>query len=221
MFFSLRYNWFLTAERLHDKHNCTGPYGNHQFVPMVRGLSSWDDKITDQNLPPSVKYILGFNEPDHAHASNITPEVAAQHWKSDIEPHAAGKILVSPAVTSIHWLAQFFHFCTGCRVDHIAVHKYDCNAANVMDFLRRVWQRFRRPIWLTEFSCPHSTDPNEQLQLMKELLPQLEAAPFVYRYAWFATRTLKSGWVTPAVNLLHTDSPTLTTIGQFYNNFGT
>lgn len=186
---------------------------------MVWGLKRWDGNITVNNIPSTARYILGYNEPDHTDQAHMSPEVAAQHWKNDIEPHGHGKILVSPAVTNLNWLTQFFHYCKHCRVDHIAVHKYACSASVIMNMLKDAWHRFHKPIWLTEFSCPHSTDPNQQLQFMKDLLPQLESAHYVYRYAWFVSRTLKSGWVTPAVNLLHNNSPTLTTLGHYYNNF--
>jgi hypothetical protein len=38
-------------------------------------------------------------------------------WK-EVEKNGVGKVLVSPAVTDIHWLEQFFHECHNCRVDH-------------------------------------------------------------------------------------------------------
>ena len=213
--FHFRYDWKQRQEIDLLRNNCTGPH-RPGYVPMIWGLRRMDKPI---NITSTGKYLLGFNEPDHVDQAHLTAAVAAQHWKTDIEPHGHGKILVSPAVTNLNWLTDFFHHCKHCRVDHIAIHKYSCHAAEVMNMINEAWRRFHRPIWLTEFSCPHSTDPKEQLIFMKDILPRLEASPHVFRYAWFVTRALTSGWVTPAASLLNHDDSTLTPLGQYYNNF--
>jgi hypothetical protein len=79
------------------------------------------------------------------------------------------------------------------------------------------WDRFHKPIWLTEFACPQKNSVNDQLHYMRSLLPRLEAASYVYRYAWFVSRTHGDGWIYPAANLLDMNGPHLTTLGHYYN----
>lgn len=156
----------------------------------------------------------------------MTPSMAASHWKQ-VTKHAQGKILVSPSAApcghcqydTIAWFEEFFRLCDGCRVDHIATHAYYCNTDQFMNYLKRIWDRFHKPIWVTEFACMRTTSVNVQLQFMKEILPKLETAPFVFRYAWFATRWNGDGFVTSSSSLLHQDSSQLTTLGHYYNNF--
>ena len=183
---------------------------------MVWGLSSLHKLL---NFSDDSRYVLGFNEPDHSDQAHLTPVQAAAEWKN-LESKATGKILVSPAFTNIHWFDEFFQACTGCRIDHIATHVYSCNAGHVMNVLHNIWNRYHKPIWLTEFSCPHSVSADTQLHFMKQILPRLEAASYVFRYSWFVTRWLhEDGWVTKSASLLQPDSSHFTTLGAYYNNF--
>jgi hypothetical protein len=74
-------------------------------------------------------------------------------------------------------------------------------------------------IWLTEFSCPEHPSAAFQLSYMKEVLPRLEAAPYVYRYSWFESRVSTTGWIGREVSLLEQNSSQLTELGRFYMNF--
>ena len=55
----------------------------------------------------------------------------------------------------------------------------------------RVPSRYNKPIWLTEFMCAESGDVDiakdqaGQMAFMREVIPELEADPDIYRYAWF------------------------------------
>merc|ERR1712013_469839 len=53
---------------------------------------------------------------------------------------------------------------------------------------------YGKKIWLTEFACPMTSDPNTIKQYMQEVLPRLEAADYVDRYAWFASRFATQDW---------------------------
>ena len=88
--------------------------------------------------------------------------------------------------------------------------------------------RFGRKVWFTEFAKPSTKDPNVELEYMKEILPKLEASDAVWRYSWFVTRWPYGQWTCPdadewyidrAVSLLEQDSPTLTALGKFYDEF--
>lgn len=154
---------------------------------------SWGNgtQFPNYNIQTVAKYLLGFNEPNHVAQSNLTPEQAAQLWPY-LEQIAddMNLILVSPAVApcgkncvvekSDQWLREFFGNCSGCRVDHIAVHVYYCTVEDVMKFIETIYE-FNRPIWVTEFSCPDELNTTAQLEFMKAILPEFEKNPNIFR----------------------------------------
>ncbi|XP_045209805.2 uncharacterized protein LOC123561474 [Mercenaria mercenaria] len=214
------YDWRMDLPFWHEKVSKVCPPSTDQSMPPHVPMIKVYNNHTVLNIPVDAPYILGFNEPNH---KNMTPQQAADAWP-EIEKHSHGKPLVSPATAGkdFHWYDEFFRLCHGCRIDYIAAHLYSCDAHQTMSYLQKLHHRYHKKVWLTEFACSHSTDENQQLHLMQTLLPQLEAAPYVYRYAWFEARithTLGNGFISTAASLLHKDSSTLTTIGHFYNNF--
>jgi len=104
-------------------------------------------------------------------------------------------------------------------VDYLATHGYWCDANTMMHYLQDLWNRFHKKIWLTEFSCPQKHSVHEQLAYMKAVLPRLEAADYVYRYAWFTSRFHGDGWIPQEASLLNQGSSSLTELGQYYVNF--
>lgn len=72
-------------------------------------------------------------------------------------------------------------------------------------------------IWLTEFQPYNGGTPEDYLHFMKQVLPRLEAAPFVYRYSWYTTRTLRRQLGNGS--LLDHHSVALTELGRFYMQF--
>lgn len=168
--------------------NCTNlDQYKHTYIPMIWGHQA----LINMNISDAASYILGFNEPNHFEQSNITAKQAAIYWR-ELERKSRDKLLVSPAaskcthVTGCHgdameWFDEFFENCKGCRVDYLATHMYKCNANTVMNFLEGLYQRYGLQIWLTEFACPYSSDPEEELKFMEDIIPRLEAAPFVFR----------------------------------------
>ncbi|KAK7098011.1 uncharacterized protein [Littorina saxatilis] len=187
------------------------------YVPMVWG---WH-KNGQNNGHDFGHYdtVLGFNEPNHRKQSNITYEQAARFWPV-LEKQAGSRTLVSPSAAPcgnscqgnvIPWFTGFFQECKGCRVDYLATHYYGCNADHAMAYLKDLWNRFHRKIWLTEFNC-NQGGKSHILQYMKHILPRLEAAPFVHRYAWFGNHLTDAG-------LLESNSSALTELGRFYMQF--
>jgi hypothetical protein len=75
-----------------------------------------------------------------------------------------------------------------------------------MDYLQQIWNRYKKPIWLTEFACPQDKSADDQLQFMKAILPRLESASYVFRYSWFVSRNTENLFTTKAVSLLHQNS---------------
>ncbi|KAK3589414.1 hypothetical protein CHS0354_020743 [Potamilus streckersoni] len=218
------YDWSETP--FYHTHQQCGPLKTGR-VAMVWGWRLHAD--LPLHIAHDSEYVLGFNEPNFYKQANITPQAAVQHW-AEIEAHSHGKPLVSPAAApcSAHdscmsngeeWLAEFFQLCKNCRIDFIATHAYWCNPDSTMNYLKRLWDHFHKPIWLTEFSCPQTHSEDRQLQYMKEILPRLEAAHFVFRYSWYVHRKMTNGWTTTSTSLLHQHNSNLTTLGEYYNNF--
>ena len=184
----IRYSWHIDMtyydQKVNHGHGCPAGTKNTlpHYMPMVKTFNQHTDLSV---LDPHAPFILGFNEPNHkdeAHGG-LTPQHAADAWRQ-IEQHSHGIRLVSPAMAGedYKWLDEFFKLCNGCRIDYIAAHKYSCDANEIMGFMNRLWHRYHKKIWLTEFACPLSTSEDQQLHLMQKLLPQLEAAPFISRF---------------------------------------
>ena len=222
----LRYDWAETPW-YHSNNHCHNQQRSGR-VPMVWG---WRRNIDyPMHIPGGSNTVLIFNEPNFHAQANLAAADAARIWKNEIQPKLNGKTLVGPAAAlcgsktqcydnSYEWFTEFFQHCSGCHVDYIATHAYFCNADQTMDMLQRLWNMFHKPIWLTEFACPQSYSVDQQLNYMKAVLPRLEAANYVAKYAWFTTRTKGDGWITSAASLLDQHSSTLTRLGQYYNNF--
>ncbi|XP_060594406.1 uncharacterized protein LOC132748786 isoform X1 [Ruditapes philippinarum] len=192
-----------------------------EFIPLI-WKSRWNGAI-HMNISSNASYVMVLNEPDQAVQTNMSAQQVADLWP-EIEKHSHEKPILSPAPAhhNFQWLDEFFRVCNGCRIDYVAAHAYSCNANHIMSYLEKLYHRYNKEIWLTEFACPKSTDEHQQLHLMKTLLPKLEAAPYVLRYSWFMARVKRifdGGFITPAASLLHNDSSTLTMIGHYYNNF--
>ena len=223
---SIRYDWRLYSDYVADKGCSSQPPYNR--VPMVWGYRS--GKNLSGLIPEGTEYVLGFNEPNHSPQSNLTPQQAVEGWR-EIERVAGYRKLISPAAApcgagppkclnnTIEWFDEFFRLCTGCRVDFLATHKYSGNPQGTLHFLESLYNRYGLRIWLTEFSRPNTGDEDAILAYMQGVLPLLEAADFVYKYSWFVQRRVDDKFVHRETSLLEQDSPTLTTLGQFYNNY--
>ena len=216
---SCRYDW-ASQPNAHEASHCHG-HPRQPHFPMQWGW--WSN--THTNLRNSDHFVLGFNEPNHGNQANLRPDVAATYWmKMQNETH--GKTLVSPSAAPggymqpVEWFTEFFHHCQGCKVDFLATHAYWCNAHQVMDYLHDLYTRFGKKIWLTEFCCQYTTNPDDQLNFMKQILPLLEKAHYVDRYSWFIHRvTSEHGFVTKSASLLEPYNSDLTPLGHYYNNF--
>lgn len=219
----LRYDWLMAPNYLKRQH-CNETHPGH--IPMVWGGGFHNDSFA--KLPSDVNTLLGFNEPNIKAHSNLMPAEAGRVWKI-IEALNPGKTLVGPAASQCghncnvgdakHWYLEFFKHCPDCKVDYIATHIYVCHAQQLMNTLRDLWDTFHIPIWLTEFSCPHTHNPHAQLAFMKEILPQLEAADFVHRYSWFTHRYNNTNFVMSSTSLVEPHTNRLTALGHYYNNF--
>jgi hypothetical protein len=200
-----------------------------EFVPMIWGAGS-----LNAALPAGSKYVLGFNEPNFKAQANLTPAQAAADWPSvEAAARATGALIVSPAVNfcgsasnssqctvatitdPYTYLKDFFAACTGCKVDYVAVHWYNCDLPSLRGYIEgngaglQGFLQFGKPIWLTEFSCDGSHTAAQQKAYMQAAVPYLESNPNILRYAWFSASNIASA-------LLANPDGSLTDLGKTY-----
>lgn len=100
-----------------------------------------------------------LHRPQQSGQSNLSAQDGANLWKAYLEPlKAQGLRLGSPAPSSAPsgktWLLDFLTACAGgCTVDFIALHWYDINSTEFIQYLEDFHNTFQRPIWVTEWAC--------------------------------------------------------------------
>ncbi len=205
-----------------------------EFVPMFWGAGNVNtnniNKLINLKNQGKIKYVLGFNEPDLSEEANMTVEQALNLWP---QLESIGLPLVSPATSypSLNpdsWFVQFMDGVQtrGLRVDYIAVHLYvGGNPGTYIKILQDVYAKYGKPIWITEFAVRDDNTggnpannmytPEMILTFMQNLLPQLEALDFVYRYAWFNPSPTMAGlWPCALFN----QNGSLNTLGEYYKS---
>ncbi|WP_267717154.1 glycosyl hydrolase [Streptomyces sp. CoH17] len=178
--------------------------GNVEFVPMIWG----PDSVTDAELANATREgrnLLAFNEPDHPGQADMTVEQALDLWP---RLEGTGLRLGAPAVSADadkpgSWLDRFMMGASerGLRVDFIPVHWYGADFSSdatqqLVDYLRRVHDRYKKPVWLTEYALidftggtPRYPNEEEQSNFIRKSMQGLKALDFVEKYAWFALST--------------------------------
>ncbi|CAH1796085.1 unnamed protein product [Owenia fusiformis] len=242
------YDWSLTAketkgkiiQKLNGKECKPSDLTNlGERVPMIFTLHYGDEASNlKQNLmnkePGESNHVLGYNEPNHKNQANVGAVEAAMMWMMKVVQPAkeGGRKLVTPSAsicgtdesrctsTVLQWFNMFMDMCIGCEFDYLATHYFGCNASYVMYYLEKLHDQYNLDIWLTELSCPREDDPDVQLQFMKEILPKLEAAPWINRYAWYTWRlSHKDTYIKKGASLLHERASQLTKLGRYYDNY--
>ena len=61
--------------------------------------------------------------------------------------------------------------------------------------------------------------PEQVLEFMEAVLPELEEMEFVHRYSWFSTSTSNENYAKTATSVLIDDDNQITPLGEFYANF--
>jgi hypothetical protein len=187
----------------------------------------WDEATVNGTIPAGSKYLLGFNEPNFMAQANLTAQAAAALWPTlQTNARSAGVTIASPGMNfcgpapqcngtdPYQYLKDFFAACSGCQVDYVAVHWYNCDLPSLRDYLEpnnnlQGFEQFGRPIWLTEFSCNSDATVAEQEAFMRAAIPYLEDNPRVFRYSWFSANPI------PNARLINADG-TPTALGQVY-----
>jgi len=215
------YTWSATP-------GVAGPPGV-AFVPMIWGAADVTASTLSQ-VKHQGPYLLGFNEPDMASQSDMTPAQALSLWPQLM---ATGLQLGSPAVaddgaTPGGWLDQFMSGAAarGYRVNFITLHWYGSDFATgaavsqLQSYLQAVYARYHLPIWLTEFALANfggsPTTPTEQQQaaFLTAATAMLQRLPYVQRYAWFGLQATSDDGSMG----LFDSGPVATTVGRAFES---
>lgn len=213
--------WYYTWSTTHS--GISGP----GFVPMIWGSGS-TDATTLAQAKQAGPYLLGFNEPDMGGQANMTVDQALSLWPKLM---STGKILGSPAVayggdTAGGWLDRFMSGARskGYRVDFIALHWYGGDfttpnaVAQLKSYLQAVYNRYHKPIWLTEFALIDFSNgtrfPTDQQQsaFVTSATKMLDGLSYLQRYAWFG---LPADDSKPSSGLFHS-GPVETAAGRAF-----
>jgi len=202
-----------------------------EYIPMIWGKYALKN-ISDMNTTfiAGASAIFSFNEPDHSGSSWLPPAEAAERWPNMVAlARAFNLTLVAPCLSNYAsgdwWMSTFNQGCrnltgSNCTFDHTCLHTYfdPTDTAALFSSLDRLYKDYNRPIWLNEFACPpyKNCSAANQLIFMKDVVPRLEALPYLYRYAWFEARSKGAESL-----LSDTENATivaLTPLGTLYNS---
>lgn len=201
-----------------------------EFDPMMANAGA-----VNSSIPSGSRYLLGFNEPNFKAQGDLSPQQAAADWPAlQAKAKAAGIPIVSPGVnfcgsasnTSLcttasitdpyTWLKDFFAACTGCEVDYVAIHWYNCDLGSLKTYIEgdnkgtfEGFTQFGKPLWLTEFSCDSTHSVADQTAYMQAAVPYLEGNANIFRYSWFSAPPI------PNAELANSDG-SLTALGTTY-----
>jgi hypothetical protein len=227
-------NWLKTVRRLDCRWFYSWGAGKPEgvpegvdFIPMIWGY--WGDKAGiaragEAANKAGIRELLGFNEPDQKNQSNLSVEKALDVWPLLM---ATGLRLGAPGCVhpDREWMKAFMEGVTRrkLRVDFIPMHSYGGTDADAfMKRLEAVRKLYRRPIWITEFAAgdwqaksvaQNRHKPEMVLKFMEKLLPKLESASYVERYAWFPAGSDSAALGTSA---LFDKQGELTPLGKVY-----
>lgn len=195
-----------------------------EYVP-IRGQRYWPSLAQDWKAR-GANTLLGYNEPDSTSQANIAVGDALWSWPDLLN---TGLRVGSPAPTDggVAWLESFVTQADAGdqRVDYVAVHYYrsyssasnpDGATTQLYNFLKDVYDRTKRPIWLTEFNnganWTSGPDPTaaQQAATVAKMMDMLESTPFVERYALY-------NWVED-VRRVKWDDGSLTAAGVVYRD---
>ncbi|GAB1452990.1 hypothetical protein MASR2M47_30460 [Draconibacterium sp.] len=207
---------------------------NVDFTPMawnasaINGVSAWADKDS------TIKYVLGFNEPNFKEQANMTPTQSAKAWPALQKIAQKHNLkIVGPAVNycgdcvseggttytnPFTYLDDFFKACDTCQVDFIGLHWYG-SGNSIVGYVNTA-RKYKKPIWVTEFASWDYNNPvpnvTEQKKYLAGTVNFLERDPDIYRYSWFIGR-LKEDKSNPFPYIdLYGANGMLTELGQLY-----
>lgn len=204
-----------------------------EFVPMVWGGTNIQTQIDDVAAlgPGRRPLVLGPNEPDGAKQSNMTVDQVLSWWPQ-IRDLAALTVAPAPVNPFNPWFTEFVQKAAslGLTYDYVAVHNYPGpDAAAFLATIDQVFETYGLPIWITEFAVADWTatlpgtnrySPQQVLEFMMTVLPELEKRPHVARYAWFGAGPAAATSVKLGPSALFDTSGAVTPLGEYYAGFG-
>jgi autotransporter-associated beta strand protein len=195
-----------------------------EYVP-IRQERWWPNLAQNWNTR-GANHLLGYNEPDSTDQSNIAVGDAIWSWPDLL---GTGLRVGSPAPTDggLNWLYSFMDQADAAklRVDFVAVHYYrsfssasdpDGATTQFYNFLKGVYDRVQRPLWVTEWNngANWTTGPDPTLAqnaaTVAKMIEMLDNTPFVERYSLY-------NWVED-VRRVKWDDGSLTAAGVAYRD---
>jgi lysophospholipase L1-like esterase len=198
-----------------------------EFVPMIWNGAYLDTRLAGAKATGATT-LLGFNEPDNKEQANMSVANAVELWPRLM---ATGMRLGSPATTTTgdRWLGAFMREVKrkGLRVDFLCLHWYgDITRSNALEALRTYlqdhWERYRLPIWLTEYSGAdfvwhrRKVTVQDNAAFAQDSKALLDSLPYVERYAWFGSECEPQSKHYSSVGLYDPVRRTLTPVGLAY-----
>lgn len=223
----VRATWFYTwsADRSSTYNTEYIPIRQHLYWPSMNQI----------NGQTASTHVLSFNEPEHAEqhtSSQCSCGGVISEWNACTKtPDFAesGMRIGSPAPTDAGWLYNYIGHCDDMsyRCDFVVMHCYwgtneAANAAAWYSRLKTIYQKTRRPIWITEWnngaswtteSWPsgYGDKLEKNRKAIKEILNVLDTCSFVERYAIY-------NWDSYYRAMINTDDGSLTPAGQVYRD---
>lgn len=178
------------------------------FVPMVWGKKS--------PIPAMQDSILVLNEPDRSDQSNVSVSDALSIWNTVTAKRKGSPAVAANAVTS-QW---FIEFMNKANPDFICIHWYGPpHVDSLLQIVDTLHDKYMVPIWITEFSVAqwNLSKPmytvSDVTQFMKTVIPELNARPFIERYAW---KTRDQSDQNMGTSALFQPDGSLTPLGKLY-----
>ncbi len=219
------YNWG-------EKPSSGSQYQGIEYVPMVWKETNANNLKNRVNsaINKGYKYILTYNEPDLAGQCNMSVNDVYNAWQGldDVDG-----IKISSPVTALwpkastNWFQTFMEKIdvdNDYDPDFISIHCYPDNYAGAgmaTWFLEEVvdwtWNKYHKPIWITEFSTTGSsvtaTGGNGTKEFWEAVMPGLDEREYVERYAAF-------GFNSDTTGLWKYATGDLTPGGEVYRDLG-
>ncbi|MBN2038372.1 MAG: hypothetical protein JW768_16650 [Chitinispirillaceae bacterium] len=188
----------------YDWGNGGAQYPSTAYTPMMWGKTD-SAGVARVSRRTDVSHLLAFNEPDNPNDQSgaignlYMTDTAVASYRHLLR---TGLRLGSPAVTDNtrgwNWLDTFMTKASrlNYRVDFIAIHYYQKRApADLYNRLRSLWNKYARPVWVTEFNYgatwnPLPADSMEYYQGLKAFVDMLDTCAFVehyFVYPWWGT----------------------------------
>jgi Glycosyl hydrolase catalytic core len=188
----------LSASWWYNWTTSPGTCKTGEFVPMVSGKNEKTPEAVSAAInglkAAGYRTVLGFNEPNKVDQSNLLVADVVKLWPALT---ADAEVRVSSPATSADAKAWFEDFMTqvdakSLRVDFVAVHWYGWNAGscdNAKELESYVtWaEKFKRPIWITEFGCMNASNPSADVvqKFYAAAVEMFGRHASIVRYAWY------------------------------------